>query len=41
MKNNYRNIFRTYFSDYVTWLLVVSFLFVVSVVTTIALKHRV
>ena len=38
MKNNYRNIFRTYFSDYVTWLLVVSFLFVVSVVTTIALN---
>ena len=30
MKNRYSRIIRTYFSDYVNWLIVVSFLFVVS-----------
>ena len=36
MKNRYSRIIRTYFSDYVNWLIAVSFLFIVSFVATVA-----
>lgn len=36
MKNRYSRIIRTYFSDYVNWLIVVSFLFIVSFIAAVA-----
>ena len=36
MKSRYSRIIRTYFSDYVNWLIVVSFLFIFSFVAAIA-----
>ena len=36
MKNQYNRIIRTYFSDYVSWLIIVSFLFIISFVSAIA-----
>ena len=36
MKNQYKRIIRTYFSDYVKWLIMVSFLFIVLFVAYIA-----
>ena len=38
MKNRYKKVIRTYFSDYVNWLLAVSFLLIVSFVATVALN---
>ena len=32
MKTRYKKVIRTYFSDYVNWLIVVSFLFIISFV---------
>lgn len=36
MKNRYSRIIHTYFSDYVNWLIVVSFLFIVSFIAAVA-----
>ena len=36
MKNQYSKVIQNYFSDYVNWLLAVSFLFIVSFVATVA-----
>jgi len=36
MSERYKNVIRTFFSDYLSWLLIVSVLFVVSLVVTIA-----
>ena len=36
MKKKYRNIIKNYFSDYVTWLIVLTFLFIVSFIAGIA-----
>ena len=38
MKEKYNSVIRTYFSNYVTWLLIVTLLFIVSVVTAIAIR---
>jgi len=38
MKKQYNKVIRTYFSDYITWLLVVSFLFVASFGAAVALN---
>jgi len=36
MKKQYRRVIHNYFSDYITWLLIVSFLFIISFVAAIA-----
>lgn len=39
MSKQYKNIIRTFFSDYLSWLLIVSVLFVISLVVPIALGN--
>ena len=39
MSKQYKSVIRTFFSDYLSWLLIVSFLFIISLALTIALGN--